>query len=226
MARWAECGGEVGGVAGRSSRTNTGRFFSGQCAYFFVIMARDVCESSTSILHFGHKHSTMSLKDSSQTCHKFTTLRSQQSKHCKLRRSRGRVSCWERDRRARALVGYGNRSGAVREVVRLFMRSPAAPARWRRVGRARAPYPIGKGRGAPANSGAARRGAAAAPAPPHPAAQPLCAICPASASHRSEPSRLTELFFAQVSGLNTFELGYSVSLDWFHIVVRTIIRLL
>lgn len=120
MARWAGCGGEVGGVAGRSSRTSTGRFFSGQCAYFFVIMAREVCESSTSILHFVHKHSTRSLKVCSQTCHKFTTLRSQQSKHRKLRRSRDRVSCSGRDRRARALVGYGTRSGAVREVVRLL----------------------------------------------------------------------------------------------------------
>lgn len=110
----------MGGVAGRSSRTSTGRFFSGQCAYFFVIMARDVCESSTSILHFIHKHSIKSIKDSSQTCHKFTTLRSLQSKHRKLRRCRGKVSCSERDRCARALVGYRTRSGAVREVVRLL----------------------------------------------------------------------------------------------------------
>ncbi|CAH0726695.1 unnamed protein product, partial [Brenthis ino] len=38
------------------------------------------------------------------------------------------------------------------------MRSPSTPARWRRVGSARAPYPIGGGRGAPANRhGAGRR---------------------------------------------------------------------
>lgn len=118
-----------------------------------------------------------------------------------------------RTRRVQNSEWCGERSGAA------FMRSPAAPARWRLVGRARAPYPIGKGRGVPANSGAARRGAAAAPAPPHPAAQPLCAICPASASHRAKPSRLTELFFAQFSGLSTFDLDYSVSFHQIHILL-------
>lgn len=104
----------------------------------------------------------------------------EQSKHRRLRRSRGVEFVTQRTcvctRRIRNVEWCGEGSGAA------YKRSPSAPARWQRVGRARAPYPIGGGRGAPANGGEARRGAAAAPAPPHPAAQPLSAICPVPAS--------------------------------------------
>lgn len=58
------------------------------------------------------------------------------------------------------------------------------------------------------------RGAAAAPAPPHPALLPLSAICPASAPHRLPPTQPANRFFAQLLGLSTFELSHSVSLKW------------